>query len=68
MNWKFGWSRRSFLVALGAAAGSLFTPAELNAAGLLGEKAKPFPAFGPVGGTPASINSYRGAVNRKEMV
>jgi hypothetical protein len=39
-----------------------------NAAGLFGEKAKPFPAFGPVGGTPASRNSYRGAVNRKEMM
>jgi L-seryl-tRNA(Ser) seleniumtransferase len=41
MNLKFGWSRRSFLAALGAATGSLFAPAELNAAGLFGKKVKP---------------------------
>ena len=40
MNWKSGWSRRSFLSALGAASGSLFAPSELNAASLFGKKAK----------------------------
>jgi hypothetical protein len=30
MNLKFGWSRRSFLGALGAISGGLFAPAELN--------------------------------------
>jgi L-seryl-tRNA(Ser) seleniumtransferase len=34
MSLKFGWSRRSFLSALGALTGSVFTPAELSAAGL----------------------------------
>lgn len=41
MNLKFGWSRRSFLAALGAASGSLFAPSESNAAGLFGKKHKP---------------------------
>jgi L-seryl-tRNA(Ser) seleniumtransferase len=41
MNLKFGWNRRSFLAALGAATGGLFAPAELNAAGLFGNKHKP---------------------------
>ena len=41
MNLKFGWNRRSFLAALGAASGSLFAPAELNAAGIFGKKPKP---------------------------
>lgn len=40
MNLKFGWNRRSFLAALGAASGSLFAPAELDAAGLFGKKRK----------------------------
>jgi seryl-tRNA(Sec) selenium transferase len=41
MNLKFGWSRRSFLGALGAISGSLFAPAELNAASIFGKKHKP---------------------------
>ena len=41
MNLKFGWNRRSFLAALGAASGGLFAPAELNAASMLGKKPKP---------------------------
>jgi seryl-tRNA(Sec) selenium transferase len=41
MNLKFGWNRRSFLAALGAASGGLFAPAELNAAGIFGKKPKP---------------------------
>jgi L-seryl-tRNA(Ser) seleniumtransferase len=41
MNWRFGWSRRAFLAALGAVSGSLLAPAELNAAGIFGKKHKP---------------------------
>ncbi len=41
MNLKFGWSRRSFLGALGAISGSLFAPAELDAASIFGKKRKP---------------------------
>jgi len=37
---NFGWSRRTFLAALGAA-GSLFTPLELTANGIFGKKRKP---------------------------
>lgn len=37
---KFGWSRRSFLAAMGAA-GSLFTPSGLRAGGFFGKKHKP---------------------------
>jgi seryl-tRNA(Sec) selenium transferase len=37
---KFAWSRRAFLAAMGAAS-SLFTPAELTAAGIFGNKHKP---------------------------
>jgi seryl-tRNA(Sec) selenium transferase len=37
---KLGWSRRAFLATMGAA-GSLFTPAGLNAAGIFGKKHKP---------------------------
>src|SRR5258707_14512792 len=40
MNLKSGWNRRSFLSTLGAAAGSLFAPARLNAAGISTKKAK----------------------------
>src|SRR5882724_11334441 len=40
MNLKSGWNRRSFLSTLGAAAGSLFTPARLNAEGMFARKAK----------------------------
>lgn len=41
MNLKFGWSRRSFLAALGAATSGLFAPADLNAASIFGKKHKP---------------------------
>jgi len=40
MNLKFGWNRRSFLAALGAASGSLFAPAKSTAAGIFGKKPK----------------------------
>jgi seryl-tRNA(Sec) selenium transferase len=39
MDLKFGWSRRTFLSALGAVTGSLFTPAPLHAA-MSGKKLK----------------------------
>ncbi len=38
MNLKFGWNRRSFLAALGAVSGGLFSPTQLNAAGFFGKK------------------------------
>jgi len=41
VNLKFGWSRRSFLAALGAASGGLFAPSELSAARIFGKKRKP---------------------------
>ena len=50
MNLKFGRSRRSFLAALGAASGSLFAPAELNAAGIF--RKKPKPSMPSVDGSP----------------
>jgi len=50
MNLKFGWNRRSFLAAVGAIWGSLFAPAELNAAGIFGKKRKAF--MPPVDGSP----------------
>ena len=40
MNVKLGWSRRSFLAALGAV-GGLFAPSGLNAAAIFGKKHKP---------------------------
>jgi seryl-tRNA(Sec) selenium transferase len=40
MNLKFGWSRRSFLSALGAVSGSFFAPTASNAEGVFGKKAK----------------------------
>src|ERR1700738_1430734 len=40
MNLKSGWNRRSFLSTLGAAAGSLFAPARLNAEGMSTRKAR----------------------------
>jgi seryl-tRNA(Sec) selenium transferase len=51
MNLKLGWSRRSFLAALGAASGSLFAPGKLNAAGIFGKK-KPKPSMPAVDGSP----------------
>jgi seryl-tRNA(Sec) selenium transferase len=41
MNLEFGWSRRSFLAALGVTSGSLLTGSELKAAGSFGKKQKP---------------------------
>jgi L-seryl-tRNA(Ser) seleniumtransferase len=41
MNLKLRRNRRSFLAALGAATGSLLTPAKLGAAGIFGKKPKP---------------------------
>jgi seryl-tRNA(Sec) selenium transferase len=42
MNLKnFDWTRRSFLTTLGAITGSVFAPAETNAASLLGKKREP---------------------------
>jgi seryl-tRNA(Sec) selenium transferase len=41
MNLKFGWSRRSFLAALGAVTSGLCAPSELNAASIFGKKHKP---------------------------
>src|SRR5580698_6839658 len=41
MNFKFDWSRRSFVTVLGAALGGLLAPAESNAAGIFGKKPKP---------------------------
>jgi seryl-tRNA(Sec) selenium transferase len=40
MSWKLGWSRRSFLAALGSITGGLFSPRESEAAALLGKKHK----------------------------
>jgi seryl-tRNA(Sec) selenium transferase len=40
MNLNLGWSRRSFLAALGTV-GSLLTPSQLSAAGIFGKKHKP---------------------------
>jgi seryl-tRNA(Sec) selenium transferase len=40
MNFKFDWSRRSFLSALGAISGGLLAPTELQAAGVFGKKPK----------------------------
>ena len=40
MHFKFGWNRRSFLAAIGAASGSLFAPARSNAEGIFGKKPK----------------------------
>jgi seryl-tRNA(Sec) selenium transferase len=41
MNLKFGWSRRSFLAALGVTSGGLLTGSDLKAAGSFGKKHKP---------------------------
>ncbi len=41
MNLKLRWNRRSFLAALGAAAGSLYAPAKSGAASIFGKKPKP---------------------------
>jgi len=49
MNLKSGWNRRSFLSTLGAAVGSVFAPARLNALGISG---KPKPMMSSVDGNP----------------
>ena len=41
MSFKFGWSRRSFLSALGAVSGSLFVPGKLHAARASGKNDNP---------------------------
>jgi seryl-tRNA(Sec) selenium transferase len=41
VNFKFDWTRRSFLTALGAVTGGLFAPSESSAASLFGKKHKP---------------------------
>jgi seryl-tRNA(Sec) selenium transferase len=41
MNWKLGWSRRSFLAALGSITGGLLAPPESKAAAMFGKKHKP---------------------------
>jgi L-seryl-tRNA(Ser) seleniumtransferase len=50
MNLNFGWNRRSFLAALGAAGGTLFGPAKLSAASIFGKKPKA--STPPVDGDP----------------
>jgi seryl-tRNA(Sec) selenium transferase len=40
MSLKFGWSRRSFLSALGIATGSVFAPGEMKAEGMFAKKHK----------------------------
>jgi L-seryl-tRNA(Ser) seleniumtransferase len=60
MNLKFGWSRRSFLSALGAITGSLFAPPELKAEGMFGRKHQP--SVAAVDGHPiVPINSGLGS-------
>ncbi len=44
MNFKFDWSRRSFLSALGVLTGGLLAPSDSSAASLLGKKQKPLPS------------------------
>ena len=41
MNFKFDWTRRSFLTALGALTGGFLAPSESDAAGLFGKKHQP---------------------------
>jgi seryl-tRNA(Sec) selenium transferase len=50
MSLKFGWSRRSFLSALGAISSSLLAPSELKAAGTPAKNAGASPA--PIDGNP----------------
>jgi seryl-tRNA(Sec) selenium transferase len=45
MNFKFDWSRRSFLAALGAISGGLVAPRELEAAERFGKKHKAAPTI-----------------------
>ena len=50
MNLRFGWSRRSFLAALGLTSGSLLAPSELKAGNGFAKKHKPSPP--PLDGSP----------------
>jgi L-seryl-tRNA(Ser) seleniumtransferase len=50
MGLMSGWSRRTFLTALGAISGSVLTPAKMNGAGMFGKKYKPF--MSPIDGHP----------------
>jgi len=50
MNLKLGWSRRSFLAALGVVTGGLLSAPESNAAGVFGKK--PEPSMPSVDGSP----------------
>ena len=57
---KYGWSRRSFLTALGAVS-SLFTPLGLKANGMLGKKRKPVTALSVDGAPVVPITSGLGS-------
>ena len=60
MSFKFDWTRRSFLTALGALTGGLFAPSESDAAGLFGKKRKP-PVATPDGNPIVPITSGLGS-------
>src|SRR5262249_13610361 len=60
MSFKFDWTRRSFLTALGALTGGLFAPSESDAAGLFGKKRKP-PVATPDGNPIVPITSALGS-------
>jgi len=67
MNLKFGWSRRSFLSAIGALTGSLVSSRRLEAADGSHKKAKYTPA--PLDGSPiVSITSGLGSSNIYEAL
>ena len=67
MNLKFGWSRRSFLSAIGALTGSLVSPQQLEAADGSHKKAKSTPA--PLDGSPiVPIKSGLGSSNIYEAL
>jgi L-seryl-tRNA(Ser) seleniumtransferase len=59
VNFRFDWTRRSFLTALGAITGGLFTPSGSNAANPLGKKHKPLPS--PEGNPIVPITSGLGS-------
>ena len=60
MNLKFGWSRRSFLAALGTLSGGLLATDKLEAAGIFGKKHKA-PAHGLDGNAIVPITSGLGS-------
>jgi seryl-tRNA(Sec) selenium transferase len=57
---KLGWSRRSFLVAMGAA-GALFTPSQLKAGGIFGKRRKQVTATSVDGAPIVPITSGLGS-------